>query len=154
MAPPGVANMNGTAHVFYINQEGILYHKAVNQNTYVPAGLDWLKLGDGHLDPKISPTAVSIGPHQMVVFAVGKEDGALYRFAQKQGEGSSTEPEKMPGKWTASLKAVNLAGHWHIFGVGDGPINHISSGMLVICLCIILLLIRMEPKKGPPKSRT
>ena len=128
IAPPAVTNRKGTLHIFYIGVDRALYHKSWDGQTYKPPGKEYERLGGTYTR---TPTAVTTGPSEVSVFATGHQDNALYHYHWKAGSHWSG-PEKLPGHWAESPKAVSdQPGHIDVVGIDPGGnIIRVSFSML------------------------
>ncbi|KAF8508481.1 hypothetical protein JB92DRAFT_583484 [Gautieria morchelliformis] len=124
IAPPAVTNRKGTLHILHIGTDRALHHKSWDGQTYTPAGKEYEKL-DGAFTH--TPTAVTTGPSDVSVFAVGHQDNALYHY-HWHVDSRWSKSEKLPGHWAESPKAVSAQpGHVDVFGIdSEGNVIRVS----------------------------
>ena len=132
IAPPAVTNRKETLHIFYIGEDRALHHKSWDGQTYKPPGTEYETLGGTYAH---TPTAVTTGPSEVSVFATGQLDNALYHYHWTVGSHWSG-PEKLPGHWAESPKAISdQPGHMDVFGIDpDGNLIRVSFSTLCIFL--------------------
>jgi hypothetical protein len=132
IAPPAVTNRQGTLHIFHIGEDRALHHKSWDGKTYKPPGKEHERIGGTFTH---TPTAVTTGPSEVSVFAVGHHDNALYHYHWK-AESQQWRAEKLPGHWADSPKAISdQPGHIDVFGLDtNGNILRVSLSMLYNCL--------------------
>ena len=124
--PPAVTKREGgILHIFYIGTDHALYHKAWDGVVYTPAeGFE--KLEGEFIN---TPTAVSTGPDDVWVFAIG-QNNRIYRYHWQSAAGWSAK-EELPGHWVKFAKAISARpGSIDVFGIDasqGGNITHISS---------------------------